>query len=179
MHWKDLSTVIKSVIKSISLTFNLFTFNDMFDSIRQICEVLTDLLDQGYQWVSFDFESSFTNEPHDKVVQIVLSRVYDDKLVTPNWEREHLRNLLRIVARKGHFLSTQFFMNKLMSSLWYFNSFSPVLANIIMTEVENVVHKMLNNGLIIIMDANLLTACWFWLNLRIVIMQKLILMSIN
>ena len=42
------------------------------------------MFEEGYQFVSFDIESLFTNVPLSKTINIILDRVYRQKLLKTN-----------------------------------------------------------------------------------------------
>lgn len=63
------------------LTINDYDLKDTFDAVSAIKAIPQDLFDQGYRFVSFDVESLFTNVPLKHAVNIVLSRVFNDKSI--------------------------------------------------------------------------------------------------
>ena len=63
------------------LTTNQFTFNGSFDAAKEIKNILKELFNCDYKYVSFDAVSLFTNVPLRKTINIILKRVYQDKLI--------------------------------------------------------------------------------------------------
>ena len=106
------------------------------------------MFENGYQYISFDVESLFTNVPIKRTVDIILKRIYEDKLVSTNLKKHTLKKLILDTCTKTSFS----FNNKLYQQkdgVSVGSSLGPVLANIIMTELEDVVIKpLITNGTI-------------------------------
>ena len=104
--------------------------------------------ENGYQYISFDVESLFTNVPIKRTVDIILKRIYEDKLVSTNLKKHTSKKLILDTCTKTAFS----FNNKLYQQkdgVSMGSSLGPVLANIIMTELEDVVIKpLITNGTI-------------------------------
>ena len=103
----------------------------------------------GYQYISFDIHKSlFTNVPIKWTVHLIWKRIYTDKLVSTNLKKCTLKKLLLDTCTKTVFS----FNNKLYQQkdgVSMGSSLGPVLANIIMTELEDVVIKpLIANGTI-------------------------------
>ena len=58
-------------------TSNEFSLSDSFDAVSSIKNIPEHLFLDGYQFVSFDIESLFTNVPLTRTVNIVLDRIYN------------------------------------------------------------------------------------------------------
>ena len=69
------------------LTTKQFTCDDSFDNI------LKELFDCNYKYVSFDVVSLFPNVPLCKAVNIILKRVYQDRLTKTNLKKRSLKKL--------------------------------------------------------------------------------------
>ena len=54
------------------LTVNNYTLKDSFDAANKIKSALSEIFENGYQFVSFDVESLFTNVPLNKAINIIL-----------------------------------------------------------------------------------------------------------
>ena len=106
------------------------------------------MLENGYQYISCDVESLFTNVPIKRTVDTIFKRIYEDKLVSTNLKKPTLKKLILDTCTKTAFL----FNNKLYQpkdGVSMGSSLGPVLANIIMTELEDVVIKpLIANGTI-------------------------------
>ena len=68
--------------------------DDSYYAARKLNNILKELLNCGYKYVSFDVESFFTNVPLRKNVNIILKRVYSDKLIQTNLKKQSLKKLL-------------------------------------------------------------------------------------
>ena len=54
------------------LAMNEFTLKDSFDAVNKIKNIPPHLFDDGYNYVSFDVESLFTNVPIKRTIDIIL-----------------------------------------------------------------------------------------------------------
>ena len=89
------------------LTINDYNLKDTFDAVSAIKTNPQDLFDQGYCFVSFDVESLFTNVPLKRTINIVLSRVFDNKSIDTTLQKRTLNLCLGMVLIKiSDFLST-------------------------------------------------------------------------
>ena len=120
------------------LIVNQFTFDDSFDAARRIKNIPKELLDYRYKNVPFDAVSLFTNVPLRK----------NDRLIKTNLKKRSLKKLLIDACTKTLFI----FNNKIYEQKDGVSMGSPlgsVLANIIMTELEEkVIKKFVDNGTI-------------------------------
>ena len=130
------------------LTTNQFTFDDSFDAARKINNIPKELFNCDYKYVSFDAVSLFTNLPLRKTVNIILKRVYTDKLIQTNLKKRSLKKLLLDACTKTSFI----FNNKIYEQkdgVSMGSPLGPVLANVIMTELEEkVIRKFVEDGII-------------------------------
>ena len=100
------------------------------------------MFENGYQYISFDVESLFTNVPIKRTVDLILKRIYTDKLVSTNLKKRTLKKLILDTCTKTAFS----FNNKLYQQkdgVSMGSSLGPVLANIIMNALEDAVIKPL------------------------------------
>ena len=63
------------------LTINNYTLKDSFDAVNKIKSVPFEIFEEGYQFASFDTESLFTNALLNKTINIILDRIYRQKLL--------------------------------------------------------------------------------------------------
>ena len=63
------------------LTQNEYTLKDTFDAANRIKAISPALFTEGYEFVSFDVESLFTNVPLQRTLRIIEDRIYNKKLV--------------------------------------------------------------------------------------------------
>ena len=130
------------------LTVNEFSVKDSFDAATRINNIPKDLLESNHKFISFDVESLFTNVPISKTINIILKRIYDDKLISTNLRKRTLKKLILDTCAKTAFT----FNNKLYEQkdgVSMGSSLGPVLANIIMTELEEtIIQQLIENDVI-------------------------------
>ena len=124
------------------LTHNDYNLKDSFDAVKRIRSIPPELFDNGYQFVSFDVQSLFTNVPVKKTINIILDRVYNKKLININLKKRTMKRLLVDSCTKTAF-SFDNVLYELCDGVSMGSPLGPVLANIILTEFENVIVKPL------------------------------------
>ena len=100
------------------LTINEYSVKDSFDAANRIKGISQRLFENGYQYISFDIESLFTNVPIKRTVDLVLKRIYTDKLVSNNLKKRTLKKLILDTCTKLRFLSIINCTKKNMVSVW-------------------------------------------------------------
>ena len=73
------------------LTNNEYTLKDTFDAANRIKAIPPALFTEGYEFVSFDVESLFTNVPLQRTLKIIEDRIYNKKLVKTKLKKSTLR----------------------------------------------------------------------------------------
>ena len=130
------------------LTQNQYALKDSFEAAEKIKAIPDHLYDEGYRLVSFDVKSLFTNVPLQKTIDVILDRVYNQKLISTNLKKRTLKKLILDTCSKTAFLCNNVIYEQ-KDGVSMGASLGPVLANIIMTELERaVVDKMIQNGTI-------------------------------
>ena len=130
------------------LTLNEFTLKDTFDAANRIQAISPTLFAEGYEFVSFDVESLFTNVPLQRTLKIIIDRIYNKKLVKTKLKKSTLRKLIRDTCTKTVF-SCNNQLYEQTDGVSMGGSLGPVLANIIMTEFEHeIINNLINQGLI-------------------------------
>ena len=120
------------------LTINNYTLKGSFDTAdNKIKSITSEIFEDGYQFVSFDIESLFTNVPLTKTINIILDRLYQQKLLKTNLKKRMMKKLLLDSCTKIAFSYNVIYQQCDGVSLGC--SLAPVLANIILTEFEKVV----------------------------------------
>ena len=121
-------------------------YKDSFDAAEKIKTIPDHLYDEGYQLVSFDVKSLFTNVPLNKTIEVILDRVYNKKLISTNLKKRTLKKLIMDTCSKTAFLCDNVIYEQ-KDGVSMGASLGPVLANIIMTELElGVVDSLIANG---------------------------------
>ena len=128
------------------LTNNEFTSKDWFEAINRIQDIPSSLFVNGYKYVSFDVKSLFTNVLVKKTIDVILTRTYNDHTISTNLKKRSLKKLILGTCTK-----TAFSFNNVIyeqkDGVSIGSSLGPVMANIIMTELENkVIKPLINDG---------------------------------
>ena len=75
------------------LTQNEYTLKDTFKAAHCINNIPADLKqDSEYMFISLDVVSLFTNMPLDRTVNIILDRIYKEKLIIPHCQKDRSKN---------------------------------------------------------------------------------------
>ena len=120
------------------MTINKYTLKDSYDTATRIRNIPTELFDQGYVFVSFDVVSLFTNVPLQLTTNIILNRVYNEQPVETNLKKSTLKKLIKDTCMKTVF-SCNNQLYEQTDGVSMGSSMGPLLANIIMTELEKVI----------------------------------------
>ena len=124
------------------LAMNEFTLKYLFNAFNKIENIPSHLFDDGYHYVSFDVESLFTNVPIKRTIDIILKRIYTDKVISTNLKKRLMKKLLLDTC-----LKTAFKFNGVIyeqkDGVCMGSSLGPLLANVIMTDLEEKVIKPL------------------------------------
>ena len=124
------------------LTHNDYNLKDSFDAVKRIRSIPPESFDEGYQFVSFDVQSLFTNVSVTKTINMVLDKVYNKKIINTNLKKRAMKKLLLDSCTKTAF-SFDNVLYEQYDGVSMGSSLGPVLANIIPTEFENVIVKPL------------------------------------
>ena len=103
------------------------------------------MFDQGYRfvsYVSYDVASLFTNVPLQKTINIISKVVYVEKVINTTLKRNTIRKLIKDTCKKTAFVSDNEIYKK-TEGVSMSSPIAPVLANIIMTELESTILKKL------------------------------------
>ena len=77
--------------------------SDSFDAVSSINDIPNQLHLDGYQFVSFDVESLFTNALLSTTVNIVFNRVFDKNVINTTLSKPSLKNLFLDCCSKTTF----------------------------------------------------------------------------
>ena len=120
------------------LTLNEYHLKDSFAAAEKIKAIPPHLFEEGYQFVSFDVKSLFTNVPLNKTIQVILDRVYHKKVIPTSLKKRSLKKLIKDTCSKTAFMCDGTIYQQI-DGVSMGAALGPVLANIIMTELERVV----------------------------------------
>ena len=144
--YSGIGTYLKTLLNP--LTVNEFSLKDTFQAVEEIQKIDQTQLEEGYRLVSFDVVSLFTNVPLKRTVNVILDRIYKDKVIETKLRKSTLKKLILDCCTKTTFS----FNNKLydqIDGVCMGSSLGPVLANIIMTELEKrILPSLIESGTI-------------------------------
>ncbi len=104
------------------LTINKYNLTDTFEAVSAIKAIPENLFEEGDRFVSFDVESLFTNVPLKRTIDLVLLRVFKDKLINTTLSKRMLTKLLFDSCTKTAFLFDRplfwFYISRLTVFLW-------------------------------------------------------------
>ena len=73
------------------------------NSVEFIDKLKKIKLPRGFEMISFDVVSLFTNVPLEKTINLILREVYDEKLIKTRIKRYQLKSLLNLCTKDVHF----------------------------------------------------------------------------
>ena len=130
------------------LTLNEYSMKDSFQTVEELGKIDYSLLQNGYRLVSFDVVSLFTNVPLKRTINIIVNRIYNEKLIETKIRKHTLKKLILDCCTKTTFS----FNDKLydqIDGVCMGSALGPVLANIIMTELEKLIlPKLFEDGVV-------------------------------
>ena len=130
------------------LSTNEFTLKDSFDAAERIRNISPNDMENDYKFVSFDVVSLFTNVPLQRTLKLILDRVYKDKLIATTMKKSTLKKLLLDTCTKTAF-SFHGQLYEQIDGVSMGGSLGPLLANIIMVELEaKVIRPLIDDGTI-------------------------------
>ena len=126
------------------LSMNEFTLKDSFDAVNKVKSIPLHLLEDGCNYISFDVESLFTNFTIKRTIDIILKRIYINKVISTNLKKHSMKKLLLDTCTKTAFtFNGVIYEQRDGACIGY--SLGPLLANVIMTDLEEKVIKPLIN----------------------------------
>ena len=134
---KHLAKLLSPLSKS---TYTVSSTNDLVNILK--CETVP----HDYDFVSFDVTSLFTNVPLEFTMDLILRKVYEEKLVETDIPKKEMKELLLLFTKNLYFE----FNGEMFQQLDGVAMGSPlglVIAGIFMVELENTVVPALNNYL--------------------------------
>ena len=119
----------------------------MFEALNRVQDIPSSLFVNRYKYVSLDVEPLFTNAPIEKTIDVILTRIYNDHTISTNLKKRSLKKLILDTCTK-----TRFSFNNIIYVTIGF-SLGPVMANIVMTKLENkVIKSLINVGAMVILQ---------------------------
>ena len=131
------------------LTQNEFVIKDCFDAANKIRLIPPEVFDEGYVLVSFDAASLFTNVPLKRTIDIILDRVYKKQMISTQLKKRTLKKLIKDTCSKTVFSANKKLYQQI-DGVSIGSSLGPLLANIIMTELERTIIKKFTDDKILL-----------------------------
>ena len=122
------------------LACNEYTIKDSFDVVTRLKNIPQELFDLVYRFLSFDVVSLLTNVPLQKAINILLKSVYVERGINTLIRKNTMRKLIKDTCQKPDFVIDNE-MHQQIDSVSMGSPLAPVLANIIMTELESTTAK--------------------------------------
>ena len=85
------------------LIINDYNKKDSFDAGNPIKNIPKELFGEGYRFVSFDVESLFINIPLHRSINVILTRIYHDKLIHTGIKKNTMHKLMKVNCKKTAF----------------------------------------------------------------------------
>ena len=108
---------------------------DSFHAVEEIRKINFADITEEWCFVSFDVVSLFTNVPLKRTVNIILDRIYKEKKIDVKLNRSTLKKLILDCCTKTTFSFNEKLYEQI-DGVCMGSSLGPILANIIMTELE-------------------------------------------
>ena len=102
----------------------------------------------SFFYVSFDVESLFTNFPIKRTIAIILKRIYIDKVISTNLKKRSMKKLLLDVCIKTP-VTFNGVIYEQKRGVCMGSSLDPMLANVVMADLEEKVIRPLINDITI------------------------------
>ena len=100
----------------------------------------------GYQIVSFDVKSLFTNVPLDRTIKLVLKRIYENYEVSTNTTKQEMKEIHILCTKNVDFTFNEE-VYKQTDRVAMGLPLGPVLADIFMVELDNNISPVLQENL--------------------------------
>ena len=113
-----------------------------------LCQIPAELFNEAYNFISLDDTSLFTNVPLKRTVNIILKRIYADKVIPTTLRKRTMKKFILDACTKTIFSFKRKFY-KQIEEVSMGSPLGPVMANIIMAELEStIVKELLDKSLI-------------------------------
>ena len=126
----EISKYLASLLQPIAKSE--FTIDSTKDFVHKI---KSKKIQQDFEMISFDVASLFTSVPLDFTIELILKKVYNEKLITTRLKREELKTLLELCTKEMHF-SFDGKIYRQVNGVAMGSPLGPVIANIFMVELE-------------------------------------------
>lgn len=110
--------------------YTIESTKDFIDKLRG------NMIGDSEKLVSFDVSSLFTNVPLDFTIDLILDKIYREKIIKTNLKEFQFRELLELCTKNMHF-SFNSNIYRQVDGVAMGSPLGPVLANIFMVHLEN------------------------------------------
>ena len=125
----ELSRYLAGVLKPLTKSeYSVESSKDFVDMLG------SKSLPPGFSLVSFDVVSLFTKVPLDFTIDLILKKIYDERLIDTKITRQQMKKLLLICTKEMHF-SFNGRMYRQIDGVAMGSPLGPVIANIFMSEL--------------------------------------------
>ena len=133
----NIGTATYELSKYLAETLKPLTKSDYsIDSTKDfVTKIRNKSVPEDYELVSFDVVSLFTKVPLDYTIELILNKIYRDKMVKTKLKREEMKKLLQICTKEMHF-SFNGVIYRQVDGVAMGSPLGPVLANVFMVELE-------------------------------------------
>ena len=108
---------------------NVLSTDDFIQKIKN------ERITKGFKMISFDLKKLFTNVPIHKTIEIILSKVYQEKKIKTSIPKSILRELSYLCTKEVHFMfNDEIYIQS--DGVAMGSPLGPLLANIFMTSLE-------------------------------------------
>ena len=107
-------------------------------------KIKNEKIPENYETVSFDLKSLFTSVPLEHTIDIIIKRIYEKHEITTVLTAHEMKKLLTICTKNVHFsFNNDIYIQ--IDGVAMGSPLGPLLANIFMVELENVLVPKLND----------------------------------
>ena len=109
--------------------------NTILNTADFIKRIRKKTIPNGFKMVSFDVKNLFTNVPLDKTIEIILKKVYDEKVIKTTIHKPIMKELLYLCTKHVHFMfNGEIYIQ--CDGVAMGSPLGPLLANIFMIALE-------------------------------------------
>ena len=134
----NIGTTTYQISKYLANVLNPLTKSEHnIESTKDFITKLKDAkIETDHQMVSLDVVSLFTSVPLDYTINIILEKVFVEKLIKTRLSRDNFKSLLELCTKEMHFCFNEK-VYKQTNGVAMGSPLGPVLANIFMVHLEN------------------------------------------
>ena len=123
---KYLNTFLTPLTK---LQYNILSTDDHIQKLK------SDRISKAFEMISFDVKNWFTNVQLHQMIEIILSKVYQEKKIKTSIPKNILRELLYLCTKEVHFMfNDEIYIQSVGVAMG--SPLGPLFANIFMTSLE-------------------------------------------